>query len=285
MNRTSKIIVLFLAALLAVGGVMIYAKTIVSPPRELKQVDQYSKDISKCLSAFSSTSSANQEDSLFASISNRIRVFQKEKKLQDKEADQGLDRLVGRYAPLFMDRTFRKFEKSVWNESEHSYMLNVVGSIKQIKHADGQPAIAKSTRDSLNEIERIITDYRKAKALSHHTSFNGLADAQRTINQAKAYASDPWLSICTSLVSSLNNVRSSIGQSHFRHISAIVDKLSQYRYVSEDFYNNTLVPQVDAAITEYEKNASSLYGSKQNTGPLWDRAKRYYDSASDYYSY
>ena len=264
---------------------MVYAKTIVDPPKELKQVDQYSFDLGKSLNGFSQISSATLEDSLFAAITNKISIFKKEKKLDSKEMDSNLDRLSGMYAPLFLKRSFSKFQQSSWDGNDHSYMLQVIGTLKQMKHSDGSRVVVKNTLDSLNKIEKIISDYRKARALTSHTAFNGISNAKSVINQAKQYAQDPWLSNCTSLVSALNNVRTSIGQSHFRRISAIVDKLSQYRYVSEDFYNNTLVPQVDAAITEYEKNASSLYGSKQNTGPLWDRAKRYYDSASDYYSY
>lgn len=285
MNKTSKIIILFLAIILAVGGVMAYAKTIVDPPKELKQVDQYSIDLGKSLNGFSQISSAILEDSLFAAITNKISVFKKEKKLETKDMDSNLDRLAGMYAPLFLKRSFTKFQQSSWDGNDHSYMLQVVGSLKQMKHSDGSRVVVKNTLDSLNKIEKIISDYRKARALTSHTAFNGIANAKGVINQAKQYANDSYLSNCSSLVSALTNIRSSIGQSHFRQISAMVEKLSQYRYFSEDYYNNTLVPQVDAAITEYENNASSLYGTRLNTNPLWDKAKRYYDQASDYYAY
>ena len=66
MNKTYKIIILFLAIILAVGGVMVYAKTIIDPPKKLKQVDQYSVDLGKNLNDFSQMSSAKSEDSPIA---------------------------------------------------------------------------------------------------------------------------------------------------------------------------------------------------------------------------
>ena len=60
----------------------------------------------------------------------------------------------------------------------------------------------------------------------------------------------------------------------------MVEKLSQYRYYSKDYYDNSLVPQVDAAVSEYDNKASALYGSKKNVDALWNRAKAYYNDAS-----
>jgi len=55
MNKSIKIILLVVAILLAVGGVMAYYKTIVSPPGKLKFKNQYvnsdKNDISKVKSA------------------------------------------------------------------------------------------------------------------------------------------------------------------------------------------------------------------------------------------
>lgn len=63
----------------------------------------------------------------------------------------------------------------------------------------------------------------------------------------------------------------------------MVSKLSQYRSYSKTYYDNTLVPQVDAAVTEYDNKASALYGSKRDVNVLWNRAKSYYNEASLYF--
>ena len=85
-------------------------------------------------------------------------------------------------------------------------------------------------------------------------------------------------------MSALNGVRPAIAASHYNHVCAMVEKLSQYRYLSQSYYDNTLVPQVDAAVTEYDNKASALYGSKRNVSTLWDRARSYYSNASEYYN-
>jgi len=88
------------------------------------------------------------------------------------------------------------------------------------------------------------------------------------------------LSNCTDLVRALNNVRPSIAESHYNYAVSMVEKLSQFRHFSQIYYDGTLVPQVDAAVTEYDNKASALYGSKKNVDALWNRAKAYYNEAS-----
>lgn len=78
--------------------------------------------------------------------------------------------------------------------------------------------------------------------------------------------------------------KTSIAQSHYAYISAQVEKLSEYRFYGQQYYENTLVPQVDAAVTEYDNKANTLYGSKKDVNVLWNRARGYYNEASNYYN-
>ena len=122
------------------------------------------------------------------------------------------------------------------------------------------------------------------RRISRSTSFTSVSNAQSVISQARQFANDKYLSNCTDLKNALNSVRNEIAQSHYRYISAQVEKLSQYRYFSQSYYDNTLVPQVDAAVTEYDNKAAALYGKKQSVEPLWARARSYYNQASSYYN-
>lgn len=283
MKTTSKIIILTLSIFLAIGGVLIYAKTIVEPPKALKQRDVYAMDLAECMSTFNRIENAEQEDSLFAMTADRINVFKSEEKISASEADKDISSLLGRYTPLFLNRSFEKFRQSTWNDSDHKYMLSVISNIKSIKRSDNSSAIAQSTLDSLNLIERIIDKYHRALAVSRHTAFTGCSNAQNTISQARQYANDEWLSNCSDLVAALNNVKPRLAQSHYNYISAQVEKLQNYRYYSQSYYDDTLVPQVDAAVTEYENKAASLYGAKRDVNVLWNKARNYYNEASSYY--
>jgi hypothetical protein len=262
---------------------MAYAKSRVAPPTVLKQVNQYSNDIAKSVSDLEGYNSSFQDDSIFERTIDKIRIFSRENKFSQSDADNSLDRLVGSYVPLFLDQSFSKFKLSEWNDNDHSYMLSQASRLEALRHSDNSLVVRQSAIDSLNLISKIIVDYRNARRISRISSFTGIASARTVINEAKSYAHNKYLSNCTSLVYGLKSVRSRIGQSHYLHISAQVGKMANYGNYTRDFYENTLIPQVDAAISEYNKNATALYGSKKSVTDLYNRARHYYDQAMSYY--
>lgn len=285
MKTTSKILILTLSIFLAIGGVLVYAKTIVEPPKALKQRDVYAMDLDECMANFNRIERTEQEDSLFAITADRINVFKSESKISANDADMNLSSLLDRYTPLFLQHSFEKFQQNTWHDSDHRYMLSVISNLKSIKRSDNSSAIAQSTLDSLNLITNIIDKYHRALAVSRHTAFSSCSNAQSAISQARQYAKDAWLSNCSDLVAALNNVKPRLADSHYRYVTAQVEKLQNYKYYSQLYYDNTLVPQVDAAVTEYENKASSLYGTRRDVNVLWNRARNYYNEASSYYQY
>jgi hypothetical protein len=284
MKTTLKIGILLVALILAVGGIMIYAKTKVNPPTTPKQIDVYSSDLAQCKISLRNASKKESVDSVFFTIIDRIRIYSQEGKIRDAVTNKELDDAVGIYMPMYLRRCFEKFEQSVWYDSDHARMLVEIADLRKIKHSDNTNVIDNSTQDSLNIIIQTINRYKQARRISKSTRFTGVSNAQSVISQARLLANDKYLSNCTDLKNALNSVRSEIAQSHYRYISAQVEKLSQYRYFGQSYYDNTLVPQVDAAVTEYDNKAVALYGKKQNVEPLWARARGYYDQASSYYN-
>ena len=284
MKTTLKIGILLIALVLAVGGIMIYAKTKVNPPTTPRQIDVYSSDLAQCKISLQNVSKKESVDSVFFTIIDRIRIYSQEGKIRDAVTNKELDDAVGIYMPMYLRRCFEKFEQSVWYDSEHARMLVEIADLRKIKHSDNTDVINNSTQDSLNIIIQTINRYKQARRISKSTRFTGVSNAQSIISQARLLANDKYLSNCTDLKNALNSVRSEIAQSHYRYISAQVEKLSQYRYFGQSYYDNTLVPQVDAAVTEYDNKAVALYGKKQNVEPLWARARGYYDQASSYYN-
>lgn len=284
MKTTLKIGILLIALVLAVGGIMIYAKTKVNPPTTPRQIDVYSSDLAQCKISLQNVSKKESVDSVFFTIIDRIRIYSQEGKIRDAVTNKELDDAVGIYMPMYLRRCFEKFEQSVWYDSDHARMLVEIADLRKIKHSDNTNVINNSTQDSLNIIIQTINRYKQARRISKSTRFTGVSNAQSVISQARLLANDKYLSNCTDLKNALNSVRSEIAQSHYRYISAQVEKLSQYRYFGQSYYDNTLVPQVDAAVTEYDNKAVALYGKKQNVEPLWARARGYYDQASSYYN-
>ena len=90
MKVTIKIFFLLLAISLAIGGVMVYAKTKVEPPMTIKQVDQYAEDIATSRKALVSVKNEVMEDSIFFTAIDRINVFNLENKIQSDRSDKYL---------------------------------------------------------------------------------------------------------------------------------------------------------------------------------------------------
>lgn len=284
MKVTIKILILVLSIALAIGGIMVYAKTRVEPPTAFQPINQFERDLNQTYSKLRNAESVRQEDSIYIQTIDRISVFEKENRLTHAESDQHRDKLLECYSPIFLKRCFSKFNNPIWNTADHNYMLTVSKRLQSVKHSDESLVLQKNTLDSLALVEKIIVNYRQAKTISRSTTYRGITSAQNIINQAKNFANDKYLSKCTDLRNALNNVKTNIGQSHYIYISSLVEKLSEFRYYGQQYYENTLVPQVDAAVTEYDNKATALYGSKKDVNALWTRARGYYNEASDYYN-
>lgn len=283
MKVAIKIFILLLAVVLAVGGIMIYAKTKVDPPVNLDPVDQFDIDLAQCNVAIVKGESEKEIDYKYISTLERIKVYQQEKKIQSSVADKSLDNLAVTYSPLFLKRCFTAFQNVSWSDDDHADMLLRIRGLKDLKHSNGTPVLLKSTSDSLDQVSRIIADYKQARIVSRSNSFTGISNAKSTINQATQYANDQYLSNCLDLVSALNSVKKNIAESHYNYIFSQVAELSQYRYFSKDFYVNTLIPHVDKVVSEYDNEAGALYGSKRDVDLLWSRVRNYYDQAMLYY--
>ena len=262
---------------------MVFAKTRVEPPVAVKQSNQYVKDLQRSREALLTAGTIIQKDSVFEITLDRLLTFSNEGRIKPGEADNETDELLNAYIPFFVKDSYGKFSKSVWYESDHKRMLEVIAELRKVTHTDKKTALNKSQSDSLSQIQKIISDYRQAKVVSSHTLYNGMQNAKACINQARQYANDPWLSNCTSLVTALRNVKPSIAKSHYRYLAAKVEELSQYRYYSKEFYSDTLVPNVDRIISEYDREASKLYGSRQDVNSLRNKARNYVEAAENYY--
>lgn len=284
MKVTIKIFVLIVAISLAIGGVMVYAKTMVAPPLAIKPVDQFSKSMSDGLALFNNATTSAQEDSLFVALVEKTNFYVSEDKLTKENGNADMTRLSSKYVSLFLKRAMSAFARNTWYDADHSYMLRVTEELRLLKNFDNTQVLSKQSLDSLALVEKIISDYKQARAISRHTTYVGTTNAQATISRARQFAKNPYLAHCTDLMNALNGVRPAIAASHYNYLCEMVEKLSQYRYFSQPYYDNILVPQVDAVVTEYDNKASVLYGSKRDLNALWNRARSYYSSASEYYN-
>ncbi len=283
MNNQLKIIILAVSIIAAIGAVMVFAKSQVEPPVVQANVDPYADDVTENVNSMFMASSRAQEDSILISTLDKISFYSHENKVKPADADKKIDALLGDYSTKFLKSAYGKFASAKWSDGDIQYIQRQSSLLKSVHHSDKSLALRKTARDSLAQIEGIIGRYHQAQALAHKTGFAGTSAARSVIQQANGFMGDKYLSRNAGLMSSLKGLKANIGRSHFSHVSAQVEKLANYRHVSQEYYFNTLVPQVDAAINEYKNNASSLYGSSQSIDGLMSRAYGYIDQASNYY--
>lgn len=283
MKTTIKIIILLLAVTCAIGGVMIYAKTKVAPPVIVNQTNQYKQDVNKLVSEENAAVDAKLQDEVLEKSIDRILLFAQEGKLDASETDKCLDQFVGSYTPKFLSRCFSAFSQPVWRDETHNYILSQSARLKALYHSDRTPVVLESTIDSLNKVASIIYNYRDARRLSRVSTFSGYDNARSSISKAHKYVNDPYLSNCHSLRNDLNAVKPRLAKSCYNQILAKVDELENYRYYNKSYYDNTLVPQVEQVIVNYDNKAADIFGSKENVNALWNRAKAYYNDAMEYY--
>lgn len=285
MKTVVKILVLLISVVGAISCVVIFAKTKVAPPVILSPINQYMQDVSDLISKEMSSDDVSGDDEVFIKAMDRIQIFYNEGKIDASEFDESLDRFVASYSSRFLERCFTTFNQTEWENETHNYILVQSALLKGITHSDRTRVIQKSTLDSLDLAASIISDYRDATRVSHIVTFTGYENANVAIHKASSYASNKYLMNCRKLMNDLIMVKPRLAASCYNQVVAKIDELENYRYYSKDYYDNTLVPQVDQVVTTYDNMAEKIFGTKENVNVLWNRAKSHYNDAMSYYEF
>lgn len=281
MKTPIKIVIIASAVILVIVSIVFFLLTRVQSLRLPKPIDQYAKDLSQSFDSFKTDSlSTIQADSILLATANRIDIFEKEEKLTTQTADKKRDELVSSYAPVFLKDCFAEFNKSTWwDENKLKTMPNRVYMLNNIKHSDGTSAVRKTIKDSLKIVETVAADYFKAKAISSRASYRGIDDAKRTINLAAQYRTTTYLSNCTDLVNALAEVKTRIGNAHYRYVESYVERLVNWQqYSSWDSYKEN-VNEVNSVILEFKNNVE-IYGTKFDVDGLIEKAQNYVNKAN-----
>lgn len=279
MNKSIKIILLVVAILLAVGGVMAYYKTIVSPPGKLEFKNQYVNSDKKDISKVKSLKTDFALDSSFIAITHALDWQQANSFLTDQERDELLESFATQYVPVYVSSCNEKFSKSVWDESELRKINTRIHELWNLVSTNQKVVIQGDARKSLDEVYNVIVNYYEAKNAAAASGYNGLQSAKQRITTAKKYASMSPLNNCSDLVSRLNSVSVRLEQAHYSYLAGQVERLRPYYNYSQSEYDNLALSVADK-LDEYKKNAKSTYGRVSDLSSLESRAGNYYSNAS-----
>lgn len=279
MNKPIKIILLVIAILLAVGGVMSYYKTIVSPSGKLEFSNQYVNAAKKDISKVKSANTDITLDTTFVGITYELDLLLSNSFLSDQERNELMESFAAQYVPTYVSSCYSKFNKSVWNESELQKIDTRISELQALKTTDQKIIIQGDANASLNKIHNVIVNYYDAKRAASASGYNGLESAKQKIAKAKHYATMSPINNCTDLISKLNSVSSRLEQAHYAYLASQVERLRPYYNYSQTEYDN-LALSISDKLEEYKNHARSVYGKASNTNYLEEKAGYYYSNAS-----
>lgn len=282
MKTSVKILLLVLFSIGAIAGVLVFAKTRVAPPSNLELVNQYSINLETETKTFNDIKDFSESRSAYIRIDDRLQRFLNENAIDSKVSDEFRKKIDESYGKVLKSYSFDLLQKSVWPEEKLNEMLTILSSLKSDKLTTGESAVTEDFIASADKINNIVGEYQTALRFSKNVSFNSVNDASSRIQKAKRYKTAEYLKNNAALVSALNILPSRIAQSHYGHVSNLVNALGNYRGVTKDYYMNTLIPRADNAITEY-KNTKIYGGNKPNITELENKAVSLVTSAMNYY--
>lgn len=282
MRTSVKILLLVLFSIGAIAGVLVFAKTRVAPPSNLKPVDQYTLDLKKECAAYDSITDFSQSRDEYARLDDKLKRYLMENAIDAKTSDEFRKAIDKTYGDNLCAYGLSIFQKSVWPDEQLNEMLKLIDALKPDKLSTGESAVTQNFVNSAKKINDIVGNYHAALRLSRNTSFTGVNDASSKISKARSLRSSEYLKNNTSLVSALDAMPGRIAKSHYNYVSSRVDALGGYYNVSKDYYMNKLIPQADKAINEY-KSTKIYGGNKQSISGLEDRAVKLVTAAMSYY--
>ena len=274
MNKTIKIVLLVVAILLAVGGVMAYYITMVSPPGMLEFKNQFVNSDKNDIAKIKSATTDFVLDSVYVAITHELDLQLSNSFLTNQERDELLELFATQYVSTYVSACNSKFSKSLWYVGDLQKMNARISELQRLVTTNNIIVIQGDANTSLSEIRNVIAAYYEAQKAASAEGYNGLQAAKQRIATAKRYASMSPLKNCTDLVSRLNAVPTRLEQAHFSYLAAQVERLRlSYNYSKAEYDN--LVRSVTQQIKEYKNNAKSTYGRVSNISSLESRAGSY----------
>ena len=276
-KNVKKVIILVTAFFLAVLGVMIFHKTVVSPPKEIKfNQNRHMESIEAKINTIDGRHVGYQNDSLYDAVTDMIKLCEDEGYITASEKESVMKAFMQKYLPLYNNWCYSRFRESAWHDEEHRYIKSRNAELMNLPSAS-------SFSGDLQAINKIIYNYEQAISLS--TKYNGIDKARRTINEARNYKQMEYLSNCTALVNKMNGVPRKLEANHYAYLNGLKNNLGNYedQEWDEDKFDDEYT-KFSNKVKEYEDN-KSIYGQharsletlKEDAKTIRREAKEYYE--------
>ena len=259
-NALVKSLILAFAIAIAVGGVLFFIQTVVSPPEDIKVEDAHTADIRKYSTSFNPDSLGLEEaEKVMDAIFDRANIYQADSFIEQKSYDEAIVVSTEKFSNTFVKWSMDKFSMSTWNSNDHAVMKRIINKLRDVKIEQGaKKALNSNALASLTKIEDIINEYEKAWAATKQTSFIpwNYEDARTKRIIAEEFANKQYLCNCVNLVNALNAVGKNLENSCYNQLYQRVNKLQHcYSFSSKEAYDNESSRLYDL-IQNFEKSTS-----------------------------
>lgn len=190
------------------------------------------------------------------------------------------------YSRLLLKECFGLFSKSNWDRDAIERMSPRLQMSLGLKNYQSQSVVVGGIRDSLLLCQNVIQKYRTARSIiASSNSFQGVEQTKAKLNNITSLMGDSYLKNNKSLIKKLSDSRLSLQRSHFNFVKSQVNRLGKdgYLYLSEDYYDNTLVKDVNVHIRGYYDLFGNSSISELSYRTLQNLASQYQRAAKDYY--
>lgn len=262
MKTSIKILLLIVAVALAVGGVLYYMKTVVSPPQRLDYDNQFVAELDSIADSSGAMTFDQLEESYNPTL-DLINRFRADNVLEPEASDKPLTKFLTNYAKSLSAEAHKLFGNSYWDHDRVVWFDRRIDSVSKYNLSDNitQAVDDKEVLKDFAQLQDIITKYYDARNIVRNVGYRGLAQARADIEKAETYKEDIDLMPNRELVSGLENVRQSRARAHANYLTSRAYVLSNiYTFDSKSAYDNASSALLDEVI-QYEQQGPSLYGS------------------------
>lgn len=288
-NIITKVIIIALALVLAVGAVLYFLRTIVRPPENIRVENVHSSDIIQLSDSYHpDTMILLDAEKMFDMIVDRADLYKNDELIDQGTYDKAISTAAIELSSAFVHWSKSKFQQSVWQKSEHLEMKRIISKLRNITVEDGsKKALDENSLSSLTDIEDIIAKYNLAWSLARNTTFKDYDDASLKCKKAKGFASNPYLKNCKMLANALNDLDKNLENSCYRQLYQETEKLQYfhnfenrkaYEAESKRLYNMIRAfKETNAFGISTESHAKTLAGIQDK----YDRMAEDYEWAED----
>lgn len=262
MKTSIKILLLIVAVALAVGGVLYYMKTVVSPPQRLDYDNQFVAELDS-IADCSGSMTFGQLDEAYNPTLDLINRFRADNVLEPESSDKPLTKFLTNYAKSLSAEAHKLFGNSYWDHDRVVWFDRRIDSVSKYNLSDNitHAVNDKEVLKDFAQLQNIITKYYDARNIVRNVGYRGIAQSRNDIEKAQEYKQDIDLMPNRELVSGLENVRQSRARAHANYLTSRAYVLSNiYMFDSKSAYDNASSALLDEVI-QYEQQGPSLYGS------------------------